>query len=110
MPPVQEGSMMHHEAFIDTFTDEAEGRGLGFWLHRGQTLTDCLGLGAHIPEGFELIQGWSGPPYRVVWIWDEGQSVITYHAGEVTVSRHAREATFLDELEEAAEFFSEEVV
>jgi hypothetical protein len=91
--------------FIDTFTAEAEGRGIEFWVYRGGTFTDAYGLQAYIPEGFELIELWSQEPHMMVWVNDRDMAIISYCEGDVTVSRHAREATYLDELEECANFY-----
>src|SRR5918997_6039321 len=97
------------QAFIDTFTAEAEGRGTGFWVYRGGTFTDGLGLAEYIPAGFEFIDHWSDVPGRMVWVNDRDMSIITYTDGDVVVSRHAQEVTFLEELEECANFYGGEM-
>ena len=99
---------MRLSAFIEVFMREGESIGRGAWRYRGLTRTDGYGLQAFIPEGFELVERWSKEPYRFVWVHDAKRWVLTYCEGNVCLTVHAGEASYLDELEEAAEFYAAE--
>lgn len=98
---------MTREQFISTFADtrtypqETNGRVSGT-VHHGSSLgLNEMEIQNIRPEEYEVAWGWCDLPYRMVFIDLDGLSTIVYCEGDISVTIHADQHSFNDELLEA---------
>jgi len=98
---------MHLPTLIDTYTSTHEQRGDTHHVYRGGTFQDLYGFSQEVPESFEEVEEWGDGQYRAVWVSHPDLATITYVEGDVIVTVHAVEASWIEELAYATTFYEE---